>query len=98
MSMPVLEGVFGRMLDTDSHEWIVADLWEGEFGPATAPIAMITRMLPQEGNPMSYMAMKIERDDAPIDPDTIGAVKGPMAPGAIDMQRRLEVLDAMGVE
>ena len=41
---------------------------------------------------------EIAADSAEIDSTKIWEVKGPQAPGAIDMYRRVEVLDAMGVD
>jgi predicted TIM-barrel fold metal-dependent hydrolase len=38
------------------------------------------------------------QDTMAIDPKTIWEVKGPPAPSAVDLGRRLEVLDAMGIE
>jgi predicted TIM-barrel fold metal-dependent hydrolase len=94
--MSVLEKVFGRILDTDSHEWIPTLHWDREFGPSTALLAAVVDGMPESGH-QGFYTLKID-DEAEIDPDTIWQVKGSPAPGAIDMSRRPAVLDAMGID
>ena len=93
----LLDSVYGRIVDTDSHEWVTVAHFEREFGPDTAALAaMIQTMAPD--SIVGQFLVDVERDDAPIDPATIHHVKGPAAPGAMDMRHRLKVLDAMGID
>lgn len=93
-----LRGLAGRIIDTDTHEMIPVKYWIELFGPecqelhdawANSPITDAEDK--NTSNVPDYVA-----DDEPIDA-TIVNVKGSRAPGAYDLDRRLDVMDAMGV-
>jgi predicted TIM-barrel fold metal-dependent hydrolase len=86
----------GRMLDVDSHEMLPAQVWREEFGPATDTLADRFKL----GPPNSAGGVNFPdfaRDDVPIDADTVWNLKGCTAPGAVDVRRRLDVMDYTGV-
>ncbi len=88
----------GRIVDTDTHEMIPVKYWVELFGPecqelhdawANSPITDAEDL--NTSNVPDYVA-----DDAPINADIV-KVKGSRAPGAYDLNRRIHVMDAMGV-
>lgn len=95
--MASVETLRGRIQDLDSHEMIPAKLWPEYFGDIGA---MLHSMLESRINVMegaNNFYVDVDGDDTPITDETVWTVKGPKAPGAIDMARRLDVLDVMGV-
>jgi predicted TIM-barrel fold metal-dependent hydrolase len=87
-------------IDIDSHEMIPAHLMEGFFGePGRVMGAMMEerqRLMNDYGtNSMVHPGVE---DVMEITPETAWNSKGPSAPAAIDLRRRPELLDAMGVE
>jgi predicted TIM-barrel fold metal-dependent hydrolase len=92
--MPVATELFGQIRDADSHEFTPACLWGEMFGDVVAPFAQILMDTWDEDAHVSVSA-RIERDEAPI--DVPGWRLAARAPGAIDMRRRLEVMDIHGV-
>ncbi|MDG2002060.1 MAG: amidohydrolase family protein [Novosphingobium sp.] len=86
----------GRIVDVDSHEMMPAQVWEETFGDIAKPIADLIKSQPPRPNHASIP--DYPGDTMPIDADTIYKVKGPVAPGAVDMDRRLEVMDLMGIK
>jgi predicted TIM-barrel fold metal-dependent hydrolase len=48
-------------------------------------------------NPNSVNVAGYKQDDAPIDPQTIWRTKGGRAPGATDVERRLEMMNVTGI-
>jgi Amidohydrolase len=92
--------VVADVLDLDSHEMMPTHLYPVVFGEVGEKVkAIYDRRKAMESEPS---ANDLTRDDiigdvTPIDPQTIWDIKGPIAPGAIDMSRRVEVLDAMGI-
>jgi len=95
----LLQGVFGRALDTDAHEMHPARVWTREYGEDFEPIARFFLETQPEQVANSF-SVRVERDDKPISADTIDTywTTGCGAPGAFDMDRRLEVLDLMGID
>src|SRR4051812_13947897 len=86
-------------LDLDSHEFMPTHFYPGLFGETGQLVMEIMDSFRADQTRENNMTRPdISADDYPIDPSTIWSVKGPQAPGAINMQRRLEVLDAMGVD
>jgi predicted TIM-barrel fold metal-dependent hydrolase len=84
--------------DVDAHEMMPIHLWSGAFGE---PGEIMSELYAG----MSHLARRGEnslvidhsiRDDAPLDVDTVWTVKGPKAPGVIDITRREDVIDVMG--
>jgi len=91
------EGAF----DLDSHEFMPTHLFPevyGDVGQRMMEVYNTRRTFDSEPHKNDLNRPDIQGDLAVIDPSTIWEVKGPDSPGAIDMNRRLEVLDAMGVE
>lgn len=88
--------LMGRICDVDSHEMVNTSHWETEFGVVAAPFAALLDSLPSAGV-FGNFTIKIE-DEAKIDPANIWKVKGSPAPSAIDIRRRPEVLDVMGID
>ncbi len=88
----------GRIVDADTHEMIPVKYWVELFGPecqelqdarANSPITDVEDR--NTSNVPDYVA-----DDAVITADIVN-VKGARAPGAMALDRRLDVMDAMGV-
>lgn len=96
MSALTLDDISGRILDADSHEFVPAGLWADVFGPVTAPFADLALRF-HEPDALNSLSAPVEKDDAPISEDTLWQL-GAYSPGAVDMSRRLEVMDALGVE
>jgi predicted TIM-barrel fold metal-dependent hydrolase len=90
---------FGRAIDIDTHEMIPFHLWSEFYGERVAD-----RLKGLESNPFfndnggnTIVRPEITADVTEITPQTVWNVKGVAAPGAFDLRRRGEVLDAMGV-
>ena len=88
----------GRIIDVDSHEMIPAQLWVEMFGPECRELAEaftksdITDV--QDKNASNIP--DYPGDILPIDASIVN-IKGARAPGATDLDRRLTVMDAMGI-
>jgi predicted TIM-barrel fold metal-dependent hydrolase len=93
-----LKGFAGRLNDVDSHEMIPCQLWEEIYGPEVRELAeaVIAHSPPVEIDENSHNAPNFAGDVAAITAE-LTSVKGPRAPGAVDLRRRVEVMDAMGV-
>lgn len=89
--------VLDRVFDVDSHEMAPLQHWGPIFGSAAGEIAdqVTESMKLQKGN--DFYAPDRDADDTEISYDTVWNVKGTAAPGAFDFQRRLQVMDEMGV-
>jgi predicted TIM-barrel fold metal-dependent hydrolase len=99
--MSVIETLQGRINDADSHEMVPARLWGAQFGDIGGILAQAWQMGTTRGV-AELLFCDVEADDLPVNPDTVWKRSGwddvaPRAPGAIDMNRRLEVMDLMGV-
>jgi predicted TIM-barrel fold metal-dependent hydrolase len=81
----------GRILDLDSHENTPANLWVETFGAISKDFAEA-----QLRSTMITNRVK-EKDDAPINAENVWKLKLADAPGAFDLDRRLEVMDFTGV-
>lgn len=92
----ILKPYAGRIIDVDSHEMMPAQVWEETFGDLAKPIADLIKSQPPRPNHASIP--DYAGDVAAVDPDTIYKLKGPTAPGAVDIGRRLEVMDLMGIK
>jgi predicted TIM-barrel fold metal-dependent hydrolase len=88
--------VLDRILDVDSHEMIPAGLWHSSFGDAGG---LLEPLMEQPGN---MLVAFVTHGDLPestdLSPDNLWTMKGPSAPGAVDVHRRLQAMDAMGIE
>lgn len=106
MSEAQLQGVLpaelsrfaGRILDADAHEMMPLQEWERHFGAEIQPLidAWIATGQTDADNINHPYLRDYGGDTVPIGPDLL-ALKGSRAPGATDMRRRLEVMDAMGI-
>jgi predicted TIM-barrel fold metal-dependent hydrolase len=90
---PVLDHVY----DVDSHEMAPLQFWGPIFGSAAGEIAdqVTESMKLQKGN--DFYAPDLRADETEISYDTVWNIKGTSAPGAFDFQRRLSVMDEMGL-
>lgn len=86
----------GRIVDADTHEMIPAQLWREVFGEVTDRLAQ-TFLSHPPNNPGGLNYPGYEKDEVPIDATSVWYTKGARAPGAVDPQRRLEVMDLTGV-
>lgn len=89
----------GRIMDIDTHEMAPAQAWVETFGPATQEWAEHFMTVDHKGhaaNPNTGNIAGFAGDVAPIDAN-VGDVKGCIAPGAVKPERRLAVMDAMGI-
>lgn len=91
---------FDRAVDADTHEMIPFHLWAEEFGEEVAE-----KLAPMGNSPRftdnglnSIVRPDVEGDVVDITPSVVWDMKGAAAPGAIDMSRRLELMDVMGVD
>jgi predicted TIM-barrel fold metal-dependent hydrolase len=86
-----------RVFDADSHEMAPLQFWGPIWGPAAGEIAsQITESMKlQKGN--DFYAPDLASDATEISYETVWNCKGTSAPGAFDFQRRLRVMDQMGV-
>ncbi len=92
---------FAGAFDLDSHEFMPTHFFPvvyGEVGERMQELYDTRRTFDSEPNPNGLTRPDIVGDIAAIDAASIWSVKGPAAPGVIDMNRRLDVLDAMEVE
>jgi predicted TIM-barrel fold metal-dependent hydrolase len=94
-----LRSLSGRIVDVDTHEMTPAQAWVDEFGDidrsfVDAFLHDETLGSPSPNNPNQP---KYAGDSLPIG-DDIWTVKGPLAPGAVMPERRLAVMDRMGID
>jgi predicted TIM-barrel fold metal-dependent hydrolase len=89
----------GRITDVDAHEQIPVQLWVETFGPEVQELAdaWIAGSVPDTVAVNSSNVPGYPGDVAEVTAD-VTSVKGSRAPGAVDVNRRLEVMDAMGVD
>ena len=82
----------GKMLDLDGHEHVPVNLMVETFGGVAQ---RFVDLLQSSSLPTGKEA--IAADDAAIDAETVWSLKYAAAPGIVDMRRRMQVLDLMGV-
>jgi predicted TIM-barrel fold metal-dependent hydrolase len=89
-----------RAHDVDAHEMIPSHLMAEAFGEPGRMLgelfAVADKLHPDPT--ATNMHQPSAQDTMAIDPDNIWKVKGPPAPSAIDLRRRIEVMDAMGID
>lgn len=86
--------------DVDAHEMIPSHLLEdafGEPGRMMGELFASTHKIRPDPTATNMHQPDI-KDTMEIDPDNIWQVKGPGAPSAVDMGRRIEVMDVMGID
>jgi predicted TIM-barrel fold metal-dependent hydrolase len=87
-------------LDADSHEMVPVHLWPDVFGDEIEPyVDLFSGMTLLRSAGVNTMVREdIEADKTPITPETVWELKGPDAPSAIDINRRVAVLDEMRID
>jgi len=102
--MTVLDTVSGRIIDTDNHEYVPAHMWVEQFGEASKPIAEFF-VHEHDPNGLSSYTAPVYEDEGPVSKELIekgwGTNRPPVgavAPGAINMRRRVKVMDTYGVD
>ncbi|MDG2004850.1 MAG: amidohydrolase family protein, partial [Novosphingobium sp.] len=87
----------GRIVDVDAHEMMPAQVWVEAFGEEARPIAdLIMAQTPRYAN--SANVPGYTGDTAELDPQALWTTKGSAAPAAVDMERRHDVMDLMGID
>lgn len=94
-----LAAIAGRVVDLDSHEMIPTHMWAESFGAEAVDAVMpiIEPHLKRMGV-NSPIRDDLQSDAVEISQETVWDMKGPGAPSAIDMARRPEVMDEMGID
>ena len=87
-----------RALDVDSHEMVPVEMREEIFGSLALLEAAKQFKVRQRARPNQNSMADLAGDVTPITHDTVWNLKGPYAPSAIDLTRRPEVLDEMGID
>jgi predicted TIM-barrel fold metal-dependent hydrolase len=82
----------GQILDVDGHEVTPINHWRDYFGSACDELIGAIKL--------SKMIVNAEKaaDDEPINAETVWKKKWEQAPGAFDLDRRIDVLDYVGVK
>jgi hypothetical protein len=94
---PALRPFAGRITDVDTHEQMPAQCWVETFGEVARPIAeMLLSAKPTSPNHPNVPGYR--GDDLPIERDDLWTRKGPTSPGAVDLPRRLAVMDMMAID
>src|SRR5882757_3448168 len=86
----------GRIVDSDSHELMPAQIWVDTFGEIARPIAELIMSRPSRNKNAANIPGYT--GEIPLDPAALWTTKGPESPGASDMTKRLEVMDLMGIK
>lgn len=89
-----LDDLSGRVTDLDSHEQIAVGRYAEVFGERGRRFLELSGA-GKGANPR--YPVETGPDVMEITPKTVWEFKGPVAPGAADMDRRPEVLDMMGI-
>jgi predicted TIM-barrel fold metal-dependent hydrolase len=82
----------GQIMDSDAHENLPVNLWTERFGSIAGDIA------DAYGNLAGNFAPPHPADETEITTESVWQTKLSAAPGAFDMDRRLEVMDFTGVK
>jgi predicted TIM-barrel fold metal-dependent hydrolase len=94
----LIQDLIGEIVDVDSHEMAPAQAWEALYGESVRPFA--EAWMNSEGyDPTDRNHPNVPGypgDIEPIDSQVLD-FKGPRAPGALRMDRRLDVMDATGI-
>ena len=87
----------GRIVDADSHEMMPAQIWTDTFGEVARPIAEMIMSMPVRSKNAANIP-GYTRDDAELTEAGLWITKGAGSPGSVDMDRRLDVMDMMGIK
>ncbi|MCU1394821.1 MAG: amidohydrolase [Ilumatobacteraceae bacterium] len=92
--------VLDRSIDLDTHEMIPFHMWGEFFGEKVASKLAGCETSPffADNGKNTSVRPDILADDTEITYDNVWQMKGSSAPSAIDVGRRAEVMDAMGVD
>jgi len=95
---PELRHLAGRIVDADTHEMMPLQEWTRHFGDEYQSLvdAWIEGGETDADNINHPNLRDYQGDTVPVGPDLL-KLKGSRAPGATDLKRRLEVMNAMGV-
>ncbi|MDQ1396968.1 MAG: hypothetical protein QOG64_2227 [Acidimicrobiaceae bacterium] len=86
-----------QVLDVDSHEMAPSHLWGDMFGQASGEIGERLEEALRQQPVNDFLNPSLTADVAEITTASVWDRKGTSAPGAFDFERRLDVLDTMGV-
>jgi predicted TIM-barrel fold metal-dependent hydrolase len=92
-----LDGLAGQIVDVDSHEMIPVHLWPEMFGEGTSACAQLISSAHEPGGINSLVA-GVHSDEGSITAGTASWQAGVVAPGAYDLERRLDWLDFCGID
>src|ERR1700722_17681282 len=94
---PASPALLERVLDADSHEMAPSHFLGPLFGPASGEIAdgILESLKMQRGN--DFYAPSLTADAAASTNEAVWVEKRTTAPRALDFQRRLQVMDQMGI-
>ena len=92
-AVPLLE----RTLDVDGHEFAPPHLWGEIFGPVAERLAEVCAPFIQAMGEDYIHRPGQAADDAAMTRENVWTMRHSGAPGAFDMNRRLEAMDLMGV-
>jgi len=92
-----VQSVLERTSDVDGHEFAPPHLWGELFGPVAARLAEVCAPFIQAMGEDYIHRPGQAGDDAPMTHENVWTMRHSGAPGAFDMERRLEVMDLMGV-
>jgi hypothetical protein len=93
----LLKPFAGRIIDIDSHEHMPAQVWVENFGDVAKPLADVMMSTPPT-NPNHANVQGYPGDVREISEETLWTTKGPISPGAVDMSRRVQVMDMMKID
>lgn len=93
-AIPLLE----RTLDVDGHEFAPPHLWGEIFGPVAARLAEVCAPFIRAMGEDYIDRPGQVADDAAMTHENVWTLRHTGAPGAFDMERRLEAMDLMGVQ
>lgn len=96
--LPAASPLIARMIDLDSHEMVPPQLRDGIFGQTRLNDIIMSTVIQSQLNRPDVSPEAVTTDDAPITYDSVWKSKGASAPSAIDLDRRPDVLDAMGID
>lgn len=92
--------LMSKIVDVDAHEMIPMQKWPEEFGDAAVKFTELCSNLSLVSNldENTLDRPDIAADDLSATHENVWSVRGPGAPSAIDLSRRVEVLDVMGID
>src|ERR1700691_2530692 len=76
----------GKIVDLDSHEMMPAQIWIEQFGEVARPYAAAIMAKPLQRNPNDPNVPNYAGDVHEFNTETVWRIKGPIAPGAVDMR------------